>query len=98
MLAVKKRAEDRLDYDVQFDKWVSDGDVVQSAEAEAKIRSKDPDAVTDLAIDAVAVFGTVVKVWLSGGTVGATYDVVVTGSTTQGRVKEECFVIRIKGC
>lgn len=98
MLAVRKHAEDRLDYDVQFDKWLSEGDMVQSAEAVAKIRSKDPDAVTDLVIDAVEVFGTVVKVWLSGGTDGATYDVVVTGSTAQGRVKEECFVIRIKGC
>lgn len=98
MLAVKKHAEDRLDYDVLFGKWLSDDDVIQSAEAVAQIKSSDPNAVTDLSIDSVAVFGTVVKVWLSGGTVGATYEVVVTASTTQGRVKEECFIIRIKGC
>lgn len=98
MLAVFKRADDRLDYDVEFERWLSDGDSITSAEAQAKIRSKDDSEPTDLLVDSVMVFGTVVKVWLSGGTDGRTYDVTVTASTADGRVKEEKFVIRIKDC
>jgi hypothetical protein len=98
MLAVNKRADDRLDYDVKFEKWVSDDDTITGAEAQASIKSTDPDAVTDLTIDSVQVFGLTVKLWLSGGTSGATYAVLVTASTGQGRVKEEKFVIRIKDC
>lgn len=98
MLAVSKRPEDRLDYDLDFQTWLDEGDAVQSAEAIAQIKSADPEAVTDLVVDSVAVFGTVVKVWVSAGHVGATYTVRVIASTSSGRVKEQCFVIRLRGC
>lgn len=98
MLCIPKRAEDRLDYDVQYDKWLSDGDSVQSGDAVAKIRSADPLAPTDIVVDSVQIYGTVIKVWLSGGTEGASYDITVTATSAQGRVKEEVFTIRIRGC
>ena len=51
MEAKRKRADDRLDYDVLFDKWLSEGDAVQSAEAVPTIKSSDPEAITDLVVD-----------------------------------------------
>lgn len=92
MLAKKKRADDRLDFDVQYERFLSDGDAVQSAEAEVE----GPDAL--LVIDAVQLFGTVVKVWLSGGTAGGNYAVTVTATTAQGRVKEITFIVRVTDC
>jgi hypothetical protein len=38
----------------------------------------------------------VAKVWLSGGTNGATYKVTVTLTTNAGRVKEHDFQVKIK--
>lgn len=98
MEAKRKRAEDRLDYDVLFDEWLSEDDVIQSAEAVPTIKSSDPDAVTDLAVDSVQIFGTVVKVWLSAGTSGKTYQVLVTATTADGRVKEKPFILRVTEC
>lgn len=98
MLSVRKRADERLDYDVLFDRWLSDDDTIQSAEAVAQIKSNDPDAVTDLAVDSVQVFDTTVKVWLSGGTAKKTYQILVTASSQDGRVKEIPFIIRVTEC
>ncbi|MND20856.1 hypothetical protein D3C76_48060 [compost metagenome] len=98
MLAVSKRALDRLDYDLDFSKWVSDDDTLTGAEAQAVIKSSDPDAETDLTVDAVSVFGMLVKLWLSAGTNGASYAVTVTATTSGGRIKQEEFTLRIKDC
>ena len=98
MEAKRKRADDRLDYDVLFDKWLSEGDAVQSAEAVPTIKSSDPEAITDLVVDSVQIFGTVVKVWLSAGTAGKTYEVIATATTVDGRVKENSFIIRVTEC
>ena len=96
--SVRKRADDRLDYDLDFERWLSDGDIVLSADAVAEIVSNDPSAVTDLVVDSVQVFGTVVKVWLSAGTTGKTYKVTVTATTADGRDKEQPFIIRVTEC
>ena len=45
----------------------------------------------------IQVVGSV-KVWVSGGEDGSTYDIEVTAATNGGRVKVECFKIRVKGC
>lgn len=96
--SVRKRDDDRLDYDVDFERWLSDGDTVTSADAVAEIVSNDASAVTDLVVDSVQVFDTVVKVWLSAGTTGKTYRVTVTATTQDGRVKEQPFIIRVTEC
>lgn len=87
---VRKRPDDQLDYDVEFERWLSDGDTIQDATALAN-----PEGVS---VDRVEVFGTVVKVWLSGGEAGASYEITVTASTAQGRVKEVEFHLRVAEC
>lgn len=87
---VRKRPDDQLDYDVTFERWLSDGDTITDATAVA-----DPVGVN---IDRVVVFGDVVKVWVSGGTTGASHTIIVTATTTQGRVKEVTFNLRIVEC
>lgn len=86
---VRKAAEEQLDYDVDFERWLSDGDTVQSAEVEP---------IEGLQVVSVQVFGAVVKVWLAGGELFQTYTVKVTATSAEGRVKEECFKVRVTGC
>ncbi|MNF60946.1 hypothetical protein D3C87_1210410 [compost metagenome] len=87
---VRKRPDDMLDYDVTFERWLSDGDTITDATAEA-----DPVGVT---IDRVEIFGDIVKVWISGGEVGASHKINVTATTAQGRVKEVTFNLRVTEC
>lgn len=87
---VRKRPDDQLDYDVTFERWLSDGDTITDATAVA-----DPIGVI---IDSVEIFGDIVKVWISGGEVGASHKINVTATTTQGRVKEVTFNLRVTEC
>lgn len=87
---IKKRPDDQLDYDIDFIKWLSEGDTLLDASAES-----DGEA---LVVNSVEVFGQVVKVWLSGGDAGASYKVDVTATTIQGRVKEVTFILRVTEC
>lgn len=85
-----KQPADRLDYDVEYDKWLPDGDALSLASA-----TVDQPGLT---IDSVQVIGTVVKVWLSGGDDGITYKVTVSVTTNDGRVKDDEFKIRVRDC
>lgn len=87
---VRKRPDDQLDYDVTFERWLSDGDTITDATALAE-----PIGVT---IDRVEIFGDIVKIWISDGEVGASHKINVTATTTQGRVKEVTFNLRIVEC
>lgn len=89
---VAKSPEDRLDYDVRFDRWLSDGDEITDADAVADSE--------DITVESVGIFDEekVVKVWLSGGVAGATYRITVTITTAAARVKELCFDVRVRGC
>jgi len=88
---LQKRPVDELDYDVNFEKWLTEGDVITSADA----------AVTptgELIIESVAIIDQVVKIWLTGGDLNETYTVLVTVATSGGRVKEVEFNLRVKDC
>lgn len=87
---VRKRPDDMLDYDVEFERWLSDDDSITDAVAVAS-----PEGVN---VSSVQVFGNVVKVWLSGGSAGDSYAIVVTATTAQGRVKEIQFNLRVTEC
>lgn len=88
---MRKGPVDRLDYDIRFGEWLTDDDTIVEAEAEAE---------DGLTVDSVAVNNDdqIVKVWLSGGEDGATYEVGVTITTTEGRVKHVCFRVRVNEC
>ncbi len=87
---VRKRPDDQLDYDVEFERWLSDGDTITDATAVA-----DPEGIT---VSSTQVFGTVVKVWLAGGEAGNSHKITVTTTTAQGRVKEVTFNVRVTDC
>lgn len=87
---MRKRPDDTLDYDVSFEKWLSPGDVLTDATATA-------DSL-DLTVDSVSLSGVVAKVWLSAGLAGYSYTITVTATTSQGRIKEVSFNLRIVDC
>lgn len=90
MLGCKKQKPDeRLDYDIDFSRWLTDDDTITDATAQAD------DGIT---VDHVQVFGQIVKVWVSGGQVGKTYEIRIIATTSEARVKEESMFIRVSEC
>lgn len=86
---VQKRPGDRLDYDIDFSRWLSPNDRITNAMA---VSSNPYEAV----IDAIQFTGQAMKVWISGGHEQNTYDILVTAHTLDGRIKEESFELRIR--
>lgn len=85
-----KAPGDRLDYDVEFFRWLTDGDTIQSAGATIENSAA--------IIDEVEFSEHGAKVWVSGGADGETAHVTLTISTAQGRTKAYCFRLRIRDC
>lgn len=92
MGVVDKSPEDKRDADVDFSEWIPDGDTITDASAESS------DAA--LVIDSVQIFADdeIVKVWLSGGEEGGRYTVNLVITTSEGRIKEVCFKVRMVAC
>lgn len=84
-----KRTGNQLDYDLDCEKFLTDGDTIVSA-----IASVLPG--DDLDIMAVMHTDTEVKVWVKGGAEKTNYVILVTITTALGRIKEEEFTIRIR--
>lgn len=85
----KKQPVEVLDYDIDFTTFLDGIDTLLSA-----IATVEPTG--SLTIDSVSANGDRVKVWLSGGTDGLSYKVTVTATTTDGRVKQDEFKVRVK--
>jgi hypothetical protein len=94
-----KDPEDVLDYDLDYanpvDRWLSEGDTLNSATA-----TLDVDDTSNLVIDSVGFTDTMVKLWLSGGDDGETALIHVLVTTVGLRTKEVDVRIRIRegGC
>lgn len=84
-----KQPGERLDYDVNFEDWLTDDDTVASAGAVVS-------PTGELAIDDVLISNPIVKLWLSGGEDGKTYKITLTATTAFGRIKEAEFRIRVR--
>lgn len=84
-----KQPGDQLDYDVEFDNWMPDGDEITTVEVFL-------DKVGELVIDQYQKSGLIVKVWLSGGISGCTYKVTVRVATAGARIKETEFKLRVR--
>lgn len=91
LAAMEKTPSDRLDFDIDYGRWLPDGDIVVDATAAIA------DPVT-FVIDQVVWSEQVVRVWVSGGTVGEESEIAVYAVTQGGRTKEACFEMRIKEC
>ena len=83
-----KYVKEVQDYDIDFSKWLS---TFSDALSGYTITS-------DVGITLVssARTGNVVKVWLSGGTSGQSYDIIVLGNTTGGRTKAAGITIKVR--
>lgn len=86
----QKAAGETLDYDVDFSRWLERDDVIVAASAVL--------AGSAATIDTTEFSETQVRVWVSGGDEGETANITVTAETQQGRTKEVCFRLRIRGC
>lgn len=84
----EKQPADVKDYDIDYSQWLSSGDAIQQAVSTVDV----------IGLTVVSTFtdSTRVKVWLSGGTSGGKYKVTVTVTTTDGRVLQHEFVIKVR--
>ena len=88
---LQKRPADELDYDVNFEKWLTPSDTITSVTAIVA-------PVGDLVVESTSIIGPIIKVWLAGGVIGKTYSVTVTVATSGGRIKQVEFNLRVKDC
>lgn len=86
---VTKQPADYLDYDISFADWIADEDVIESADV--TIAPAD-----ELTVGEIQIFSPTVKVWLAGGVNGGSYKATLIATTTQGRIKEVEFKIRVR--
>jgi len=88
-----KRPDDRLDYDIDFSRWLTSSDSIESVDQVSVAEG------STVEVDDHDFTAQVVKVWLVGGTAGETATVTVEVTTAQGRTKEVCFKVRVReGC
>lgn len=85
-----KRSVDQLDFDIDFSRWLPDGDTIQSATATVETGE------SMVSVPQVLVDGDTVKVWVIDGLTGKTASILVTVTTTGNRVKQVEFQIRVK--
>lgn len=85
----RKTADETLDYDINFERWLSELDAVVDAAV-----TTDP----GITIERVQIFSSIVKVWVSGGETYRNYDIKTLATTAEGRVVEVCFNLRITDC
>lgn len=88
-IVFRKDPSDRLDYDIDYMRWLPPGDVIESA-----IATMGGDCTATVA--QVDVAETAVKVWVDGGASGEAGTLTVRATTAQGRVKELSVQLRIR--
>lgn len=83
-----KKPIDRYDYDIDYSQWLTAGDNVESAGV-----SVTPNGLT---VESIFVNDPNLKIWVSGGASGSKYNLTVTTTTADGRVKQNEFKITVK--
>ena len=90
-----KQPSEVLDFDIDFSQWLPAGDTIDTATAEVTLGGAAL-LLTGTSGDTMIIDDTVVKQWVYAGTTGVTYQVQITATTVQGRVKEAEFRLRVK--
>lgn len=85
----QKQPADQLDYDLDFSDWLTDDDTITGAVATSSVPA-------ELTVQSLQVIGQLVKIWIAGGVSGATYKITATITTSQARIKELEFKIRVR--
>ena len=90
-----KDPNERLDYELDFARWLPDGDTIESATATVASTGVEEGATT-ASVDAISFTDMTVRVWMLGGEAGQVATVIVSVTTAAGRIKEQPFRLRIK--
>lgn len=85
-----KQPSEKLDYDVDLFRYLPSTDYPVSA-----VAASTPSGLT-LGITAFNATTKMVKQWISSGVDGQTYKVTLTITTSEGRIKEVDFNIKVK--
>jgi hypothetical protein len=83
-----KQPTEILDYDVSYADWF----VNRSDTAASAVTS----ATAGITIQSSTLTGTNIRIVLSGGVAGGTYEITVLLTTSSGIVKEANFIVRVK--
>lgn len=84
-----KQPGERLDFDVDFQEWMSAGDYLVSATTTV---------TTGITAELPLIDATqkVVKQWITGGTTNTKYKVQIRATTNDGRIKEAEFYVKVR--
>lgn len=85
-----KQPGETLDYDVDLSEFLP------STDAPASVTKAVSPSGLSLGTTSINASTKVVKQWISGGAAGTTYKVTLTITSTEGRIKEVEFKIRVK--
>lgn len=88
---IMKSPGDRADYDIEYASWLGDGDRIVDVKASV-------DGDDNLKISDTAWTAAVAKIWVDGGSANKTAMINVTIKTLLGRIKNDCFKIRVREC
>ena len=83
-----KQPADVMDYDVEYQEWLSPGDTLESAQV-----TPSPDSIT---VQVVNLVDSRANIWLADGEVGTTYKFTINATTAYGRVRQDEFRVKIK--
>ena len=90
----EKQPAEVKDYDIDYSEWLNP--VVDTVASTTAIVTSVTEAVPTLEIDSIMESTTTVKLWISGGTAGASYKVTVRMTTAGGRLDESELVFKVK--
>jgi len=90
LASLEKTSADRLDYDVDYSKWLTEDDLIVSANVTIN------DIEVTFVADTIEVSDQTIRVWMAGGLDGEAAEVAVFATTAAGRVKEARFFLTIK--
>lgn len=98
ILATKeKQPRDEKDYDVDYSDWLLPMDDTLDAVDPTVVCLTDP---TDTSLEVrdipVSITTTACKLWMKGGTAGASYKVTLLATTVGGRKDESELIFKIK--
>jgi len=84
----EKQPSEIQDYDIDFSEYL---DALTDTASSATVTGE-----IGITVNAFALSGKVVKVWLSGGDNGETYKITVRLTTSGGRVREADIKVKVK--
>lgn len=90
MAIISKDPDEKLDYAIDWSKWLPAGDSVADADWTA------PEGITVASSPSPSLASNKAIVWLEGGSPGRTYKVLCRMTSAQGRIAERSLTIYVQ--